>query len=196
MAAAAAFLHTHLHFQINGFNDRLHKKKIIVWMLALRWTEINRFYWLQVIGEEAVGFNKRHALANQCTSIYRRDNMTSLFSEWWPRTAHTAIIHRPLPSPFLPLPFPYVLRFFFKFLNIHFFCLSLLPLHYSSLYTYPSLLSFTASNIYSPRLHTHFTKSALPLSSSSVVFPQCSVSMRLLHSHHSHYSQSTFAVLL
>lgn len=39
--------------------------------------------------------------------------MTSLFSEWWPRTAHTAIIHWPLPSPFLPLPFPYVLRFFF-----------------------------------------------------------------------------------
>lgn len=35
--------HTHRHFQINGFSDVLHKK-ITVWMLALRWTEINRLY--------------------------------------------------------------------------------------------------------------------------------------------------------
>lgn len=113
-------------------------------------------------------------------------------------TTHSTHCYNSLapPFPFSPSSISLCAQIFFLFLNIHFFCLSLLPLHYSSLYTYPSLLSFTASNIYSPRLHTHFTKSALPLSSSSVVFPQCSVSMRLLHSHHSHYSQSTFAVLL
>lgn len=93
-------------------------------MLALRWTEINRLYWLQVIGEEAVGFNKRRALANQCTSICRRANMTFLFSEWWPRTAYTAIIHQPSLPLFSPFHF-LMLSDFFLSISIFFFILSL-----------------------------------------------------------------------
>lgn len=94
-------------------------------MLALRWTEINRLYWLQVIGEEAVGFNKTRALANQCTSICRRANMTSLFSEWWPRTAHTAIIHQPFPSSFLPPTISLCSQIFFFSISKYTFLFSL-----------------------------------------------------------------------
>ncbi len=162
-------------------------------MLALRWTEINRLYWLQVIGEEAVGFNKRRVLANQCTYICRRTNMTSLFSEWWPRTAHTAIIHQTLPSSFLPLPFPYAPQMFFLFLNIHFFFSPPLSPSITGLFmrTISSHFFLPSSSI----LLILLTMSAFPHLLSLWCFPSA-VSMRLLHPHHSHYSQSTFAVLL
>ncbi len=126
--------------------------------------------------------------------IYLQENQHDI-SVFRMVTTHSAHCYNSPDPPFLfsPPSISLCSQMFFLFLNIHFFFFSsFIPFHYRSFYAYHLFSFFLPS---SSILLVLLTMSAFPHLLPLWCFPSV-VSMRLLHSHHSHYSQSTFAVLL
>ncbi len=126
--------------------------------------------------------------------IYLQENQHDI-SVFRMVTMHSAHCYNSPDPPFLfsPPSISLCSQMFFLFLNIHFFFSPPLSPSITGLFmrTISSHFFLPSSSI----LLVLLTMSAFPHLLPLWCFPSA-VSMRLLHSHHSHYSQSTFAVLL